>query len=484
MLDSPVFQKTEAWAFLISVGSMGLAWIVWIFTQTAVIVYANEAAGCTAIGYNIAFNSTLGREQTDEEADAAEVDCQGKVHVFGSSMAPMSVLPMLTSLGTIITTILSPLVGALIDHTNYRREVLLSFAALYCFINCLQIFTFASTWILMTTLQVVLAAFAWTVYMMCMTSYSVEIAEDDSELVALQSMGRVYEISGMVLLLPLVLILSSLMGFSDVKTTARFAQSLVTIMSVPFFVMVMRRLKPRPALHEGSANISNAYKQLVKTIGGLRKTNPYVLQFLVGVAFASSAGTSAFVLLPIYMNSQLKIEDPSPLVAIVTVMCIPGALISRAICNRFGVKAGISYVFVLNSVIYAYMILFVYMEGQYLEIAISAAVVGMALGGQFFTMKCFFLIIIPAGQEVEMAGLYTFFQYILVFAPSMWFAYANDTNLAGAGVRIGMLSLNLFYIIALLLMSVFMNEKVAREHAGATAHKRIRVATAKVEPQA
>lgn len=48
--------------------------------RTALLQYANIEAGCTAVkGSEIAWNETEGRLQTDEEADAVDKDCEGKV---------------------------------------------------------------------------------------------------------------------------------------------------------------------------------------------------------------------------------------------------------------------------------------------------------------------------------------------------------------------------------------------------------------------
>ena len=59
--------------------------------RTALLQYANIEAGCTSVkGSEIAWNETEGRMQTDEEADAVDMDCQGKVSSKRNEITPLN----------------------------------------------------------------------------------------------------------------------------------------------------------------------------------------------------------------------------------------------------------------------------------------------------------------------------------------------------------------------------------------------------------
>lgn len=86
------------------------------------------------------------------------------------------------------------------------------------------------------------------------------------------------------------------------------------------------------------------------------------------------------------------------------------------------------------------------------------------------------MMIIPAGQEVEMTGLYTFFSKVIGFAPGQFFAFCVDTKLGGEGSsrRIGWLGIVAFQFIGGMLTSTCLDEKGAREMAKKTEHLRVR----------
>ena len=91
-------------------------------------------------------------------------------------------------------------------------------------------------------------------------------------------------------------------------------------------------------------------------------------------------------------------------------------------------------------------------------------------------MKGLYMTIIPAGQEVELQGLYAFFSQVLAFLPGVWFGYSVEAELGGESNsrRFGMLGIVAFHLIGGSLMSVFLDEKKALEIAGNTKHLRVR----------
>jgi hypothetical protein len=86
------------------------------------------------------------------------------------------------------------------------------------------------------------------------------------------------------------------------------------------------------------------------------------------------------------------------------------------------------------------------------------------------------MLVIPAGQEIEYQGYYTFFTQILAPVPSAWFVFCEDTNLGGENnsMKFGLASLIVFYMIAFVILVPLFDEKKAAEKAQATMHLRIR----------
>ena len=86
------------------------------------------------------------------------------------------------------------------------------------------------------------------------------------------------------------------------------------------------------------------------------------------------------------------------------------------------------------------------------------------------------MLIIPAGQEVALQGIYSFFTLLLQSLPLVWFVYCEDNNVGGEAdsMRWGLAVLVVFYIAAFLLTCFFMNETAAIEKSKSTLHLRLR----------
>lgn len=118
LLTSSVFRRREAWGYLWVLLLRGMGWTTWVFLSVAILKYSNNSVGCTAKGYEMTWNATMNRTQTEDEANIAEVDCEGKIDFLGTSMTPSTAIPFTTSIGILITTLMAPIFGAIIDRTS------------------------------------------------------------------------------------------------------------------------------------------------------------------------------------------------------------------------------------------------------------------------------------------------------------------------------------------------------------------------------
>jgi hypothetical protein len=116
IFTDPVFKKREAWGYIWVLLVRGCSWTSWVFLSVAVMKFANNEVGCSDKGYEIAFNTTMNRTQTEEEAEISDIDCTGKLTAYGKLMTPGTIVPYFTSIGIIFTVILSPIFGAIVDR--------------------------------------------------------------------------------------------------------------------------------------------------------------------------------------------------------------------------------------------------------------------------------------------------------------------------------------------------------------------------------
>jgi len=246
LFTDPVFKKRESWGYLLALLIRGCGWTTWVFTGVAVLKLANNSVGCSTKGFEITFNSTMNRTQTEEEADMWEVACTGEIDFFGKAMTPATSIPFTTAIGLVISTLVSPIFGAIIDRTTRRKAVTFLSLGVYVAINAFQALISEDTYMLILFLQNILNRIAFALHVSCVAAYCTEIAEGETEIIALQSAGRVAETGSMVVTLFSIIIGSAVAGVGDdVVKTAAFGQVLATVVSLPLMLVCWTMFEER-----------------------------------------------------------------------------------------------------------------------------------------------------------------------------------------------------------------------------------------------
>lgn len=104
-----------------------------IFLASSLIYLASEQAGCL-----------------DEEGKVIE-DCDNKVYGF----RPPSLIANIAVISGLMSAILMPLIGAIVDYTPYRRLTGIVAAIAMILIQAVQIGTVSATWFAMLILQAI-----------------------------------------------------------------------------------------------------------------------------------------------------------------------------------------------------------------------------------------------------------------------------------------------------------------------------------------
>ncbi|GMH64509.1 hypothetical protein TrST_g99 [Triparma strigata] len=484
LFSNPVFRKLEAWGYLLILSIRGTGFSTSIFMNIALLQFGYASVGCTGTGKEIGFNVTSGVHWTSEEAEEIGQDCAGEMK--GMNLPIVTGYLVLNSFSTVISTCSAPVFGSFVDSSPNRKIYTIATCAIYILINFFHAFSTQENWLLMVLLGLFVQRIAYSFNVACIDGYCIEIAENEEEVMTLQSIGRVVELSSMLLFLFFVGVLGFLVG-NDIAVTARMGNIIFTCLALPLLYLSHKRLAPRPALRSisGGDSDSNYYSSrffdtfsnLYKTLKDLKSSNRVLLQYLVGVSFIDSASGSIISLLPVYAMQQLNIPNPSSLVGLTMVCSIPGALLAKFLAEKRGTRftlftfvAGIMFGTSLLSAL-------VYSDDAVGGIIALCLLFGVTLGGIYPMQKSLYMTIIPAGQEVEYQGLYSFFSQVADFLPGLWFGFAVDSKLGGEknSRRVGMLAPVFFHLVGILLCCVFLDEEGAKRKAEETRHKRVRV---------
>lgn len=125
-----------------------------IFLSTSLIFLASQEAGCL-------------NEKGDEVLD----DCGETVYGF----KPVSLISNIAIVSGLLSALLMPIAGAMIDCTPYRRHVGVGIAAFMVLIQGVQMGTVSSTWFAMAILKAVVG-FLYQVQVLAVYAYLPDIA--------------------------------------------------------------------------------------------------------------------------------------------------------------------------------------------------------------------------------------------------------------------------------------------------------------------
>ena len=138
------------------------------------------------------------------------MDCTGRVY----GIRPSSVLTTLNSVAGLILAILLPIIGSIVDNTDYRKQCVVYASALLWASNVIQIFTNESTWFAMVLIQGIISSSSYMIHQTALFAYTTEILDDlDAELAKTNAAVRVWELCTMLGFMIGVTIISLVLGF-------------------------------------------------------------------------------------------------------------------------------------------------------------------------------------------------------------------------------------------------------------------------------
>eukprot|EP00518_Triparma_eleuthera_P009510 CAMPEP_0182483464 /NCGR_PEP_ID=MMETSP1319-20130603/41368_1 /TAXON_ID=172717 /ORGANISM="Bolidomonas pacifica, Strain RCC208" /LENGTH=473 /DNA_ID=CAMNT_0024685271 /DNA_START=86 /DNA_END=1503 /DNA_ORIENTATION=- len=468
LLSSPVFDKKESRGYIACMVVRGAGFSSSLFVQFSLISLAYRSMRCTSTGKQLLGNQTVA------EAEDAGIDCQGEFP--GTGMPVISGFALLSSISSVLTFLSFPLLGAFADTTPQRKTFTIGTLLLYVVYSFPLIFIDEGNWPVYVFVSLFGMQILRDFHNPCIAAYCTEIAEGEEQLVALQSVGRFYElVSGLVMLGAVGLVGGGGMGL-DIKGIAVIGNIAFLGLGLPTLAFVSTRLQERPVLRQRRGSILDPLFQFFSTVKELWRTNTALLQYLCGVACTDCSISGLVFLLPIYAMQQLNIANPAYLVGLVMLFCPLGAIIGKNLGSRTGARHCYVAFLALLVVSQVVGVAFVTKPEHVLRIYPLSVGFGVALGGIMPMQKSVYMSVIPSGQEVEMQGIYLLFSQVLSFFPNLWFGYCVSAEVGGESNsrRAGVGALVAFSIAGMCLCGLFFDDERGKVKAQETAKLRFR----------
>jgi UMF1 family MFS transporter len=340
---------------------------------------------------------------------SSELTCSTPLHVVGVPIAPGSLALYTITSATLVSAVLLPVVGAVVDRSGRKRTLLAGFAWFGGLAACAMILIGGSRWQLGVVLELV-ATLAYAASLVIYDSILVDISTPD-ERDAVSSRGWALGYLGGGLLLAINLGLVT--GHDAVGVTAEWAVR-ISLFSAglwwAFFTIIpFLGLRDRPPvaveLLEGHGSVSAAFGQLGRTLRHLRGF-PQTLLFLVAYLFFNDGIQTVIYASSIFGQEELHLPTSDLITTILMIQFvgIGGALGFGRLAGRIGARRSILIGLVLWCVVVG---VGYFMPARNFPLFLGlGAGIAIVLGGVQALARSLYSQLVPRGREAEYFSLY------------------------------------------------------------------------------
>jgi len=342
----------------------------------------------------------------------SDATCSTNLSVLGIPVSPGSLALYTITAATLLSALLLPVVGAVMDRTGRKRTMMAGFAWLGALAAASMVFVAGTNWQLGVLLQLV-AALSLGSSLVAYDAILIDIATpDERDGVSSRGWALGYLGGGLLLAANLGLVTAhSGLGLST-EATVRISLLSAGIWWAAFTLIPYRGLRDHPpavpsgvAVQGRSSLARQSFGQLRDTIAHLRGY-PQTLLFLLAYLFYNDGIQTVISASSIYGQEQLGFSSDQLIMTILVVqfVAIGGALAFGRAAGRFGAWRAI----LASLVLWCAVVGFGYLipEKAFLIFVGLAVLIGIVLGGSQALSRSLFSQLIPHGREAEYFSLY------------------------------------------------------------------------------
>ncbi|MGA9767763.1 MAG: MFS transporter [Blastocatellia bacterium] len=394
----------------------------------------------------------------------AAADAEGFVHPLGMRVRPGSFFSLAVFLSVFLQMLFLPLLGAISDYSNLKKQLLAFFAYTGSFATMGLYFLDGDRYLLGGVLFVI-ANLSIGASLVFYNAYLNDVASPDRR-DSVSSIGFAWGYVGGGLLLAANLWLVSNAESLGLSTGHAVRISFLSAglwwaLFTLFPLALLKRRKAVLSLPPGESHISVGFRQLRHTIKGLTRY-PQTLLFLLAFLLYNDGIQSVIALASQFGSEELGLDITTltQTVLVVQFVAFFGATIFNFIAKSVGTKRAIiiSLIIWIGTIIYAYAAL-----KTARDFLIMGAVIGLVLGGSQALSRSLYSLMIPKGKEAEYFSLYEVSDKGTSWLGPLLFALAFQfTN----SYRLSILSLIIFLIAGLALLLFVNVDKAIKEAEG------------------
>ena len=340
---------------------------------------------------------------------ADDATCRTDLSVLGVPVSPGSLALYTVTVTTLVSALLLPVVGALVDRVGRKRAFLAGFAWVGAVAAAAMWFVTGDDWQLGVALEIV-ASLALGCSLVVYDAILIDIATpDERDAVSSRGWAVGYLGGGLLLALNLVVVQGhGAFGLSQ-GTAVRLSLLSAGIWWGVFTLVPYLGLRDRPPAdvvpEPGRGLLGAAFGQLAATLRDLRNY-PQTLRFLVAYLFFNDGIQTVIYAASIFAAQQLGLPQGQLITSILVVQFVAfgGALLFGRVARRVGAHRTILAGLVLwVAVVAVGFVLPAHRFGLFLALAV---LIGVVLGGTQALSRSLYSQLVPRGREAEYFSLY------------------------------------------------------------------------------
>lgn len=338
-----------------------------------------------------------------------DATCRTPLHVLGIPVSPGSIALYTVTVTTILSALILPIVGAVVDGSGRKRELLGLFAWVGSALGVAMALVAGTNWVLGVVL-LLLSGLAYGSSIVVYDSILIDIAGPE-ERDRVSSRGWAFGYAGGGLLLAINLAVVTLHDSIGLSTGEAVRVSLFSagIWWAAFTVVAyrgLRALPPRPrATLPMRTSLSSAFGQLARTLRDLRGY-PQTMLFLGAYLVFNDGIQTVIAVSSLFGSREIGLSDSQLVLTILVVqfVALAGALLFGSLAARIGAKRSI----LISLVVWCGVMLLAFAlpsgaVGLFIGLGM---LIGLVLGGSQALSRSLFSQLIPPGKEGEYFSLY------------------------------------------------------------------------------
>jgi UMF1 family MFS transporter len=381
----------------------------------------------------------------------AAADSNGFVHPFGIPVRADAFFPYMVSLSVLLQVLVLPLMGAIVDYTHLKKQLMGVFAYTGAFATMGLYFLQGDNYLL-GGLLFLIANVSFGASIVCYNAFLPEIATpNERDKVSSVGWAMGYLGGGLLLLFNLIFFSMSDRVGIDGGVAVRISLASAGMWWAIFTLLPLMRLqnrRPQRALPEGERYLTVGFKQLGRTLRGLPRFR-HTMLFLIAYLLYND-GIQTIIALSAQFGSEelgMTSSELPALFLMVQFVAFFGALFFGYLARWTGAKRAI----LLSLLIWTGVTIFAFspllQTGS--QFFLLGAVIALVLGGSQALSRSLFSQMIPKGQEAEYFSLYEVSERGTSWLGPLFFGLAIQFT---DSYRIAVLVIGIFFIAGLILL--------------------------------